>query len=605
MADFIWLTDCFVPGKKITFRNVSASGAAPVDTLIWTFRTADGGFLGMIGTGSDTVEIPFTVLGTYTVDLQVENSSGCRDAIRKEITLQPTYKLTAGYNEDFNGGDSGWLPVSADTSMSWTLGEPDFTGFQPVAGDDAWYTDLPPASGDYLEHSWVQSPCFDFRNSQNPLIKLDLMKSFVPGFDGAVLQYQESVTDGWKTIGSVGEGSNWYNAASLINLPGGSPAGWGLPLFDPDEEWVTATHDLEMLSGLPQARLRIAVATGGTRQMGNQGFAFDNIFIGDRVRTSVLEHFTNSSSFLCAGADDITDEFAASNTKSVIDIQYHTAFPGADPMNQNNPHPAATRVFNYGIQEVPFAVLNGGTATGTQYDFSGPGQMPSEEALKQASLEIPAFNVGIQVQWSEGDLEATATVTCLADTFTSSFQLYVAVIETEVTAYTGLNQDTAFRNVVMDMLPSPTGTLLGNAWSAWMSESRTFSWSYPAFVEDPEDLAVVAFIQNRDTREFLQATADYRSPQVSSPDRRSGPADLRLYPNPATDRVTIEMAEGRNGKGTLWVTDLSGRTVDAMETVPGQTRYELDISRLSHGIYLVLWEEGGVIKGRGKLMKAR
>ncbi|MGW8314077.1 MAG: PKD domain-containing protein, partial [Bacteroidales bacterium] len=532
IADFTWLTDCFVSGKKITFLNRSESVYAPIDTLIWTFRTADGGFLGMIGSSSDTVEFPFTVRDTYTVGLQVENGSGCQGETSKEIELQPTIRLTAGYREDFNGATTTWHPMSADTTYSWTRAVPDFTGFEPETGDRAWFTDLPLASDDYLEASWVQSPCFDFRSRQNPLIKLDLMRSFIPGFDGAVLQYQEVSTEPWKTIGSIGEGSNWYNMNSLLNKPGGSSMGWGLQLFDPDMDWVTATHDLDMLAGLPHVRLRLAVATGGQREMGNQGFAFDNVFIGDRVRTSVLEHFTNASSFLCADADDITDAFATANPGSVIDIQFHTAFPGDDPMNENNPYPASTRVFNYGIQEVPYAMLNGGVDPGTVYDFSGPGSVPNDDALKQASLELPDFNVDLQVNWMEGNLETKATVTCLADTFASNVQLYVVVIETDVTAYTGANLDNEFRNVVLDMLPSPNGTLLGKGWSAWMARSQTYSWPYASFLEDVDDLAVVAFIQNRDNGQILQATASYNSPQVGTVFRSALPAQLRLYPNP-------------------------------------------------------------------------
>lgn len=605
VADFTWLTDCFVSGKKITFLNRSESVYAPIDTLIWTFRTADGGYLGMIGSSSDTVEFPFTVRDTYTVGLQVENGSGCRGETSKEIELQPTIKLTAGYREDFNGTTSAWLPMSADTTYSWTRGVPDFTGFEPETGDRAWFTDLPPASDDYLEASWVQSPCFDFRSRQNPLIKLDLMRSFIPGFDGAVLQYQEVSTEPWKTIGSIGEGSNWYNMNSLLNKPGGSSMGWGLQLFDPDMDWVTATHDLDMLAGLPHVRLRLAVATGGQRQMGNQGFAFDNIFIGDRVRTSMLEHFTNSSSFLCVDADDITDAFATANAGSVIDIQFHTAFPGDDPMNENNPFPASTRAFNYGIQEVPYALLNGGVDPGTVYNFSGPGHVPNEDALKQASLELPDFNVDLQVNWMEGSLEATATVTCLADTFASNVQLYVAVIETDVTAYTGANLDNEFRNVVLGMLPSPNGNLLGKGWSAWMARSQTYSWPYASFVEDVDELAVVAYIQNRENGQILQATASYRSSQVGTVPRSPLPAQLRLYPNPATEVVTVDLAGEQNEAGCLRVIDISGRSVEMTETMPGKTRYLLDISHLSEGIYVILWEESGMVKGRGKLIRNR
>ena len=45
---------------------------------------------------------------------------------------------------------------------------------------------------------------------------MDLMKSFAPLTDGAVLQYQDVVSEGWKTIGNVGTGINWYNVTGLF-----------------------------------------------------------------------------------------------------------------------------------------------------------------------------------------------------------------------------------------------------------------------------------------------------------------------------------------------------------------------------------------------------
>lgn len=606
-ADFTWITDCYIPGRKIGFISMSTSEFSPLDSLSWTFRTSDGGVLGVIGSNvpTDTTEFQFTVRDRYMVDLLVQNQAGCHGEVGREIVLQPTIKLKdEGYKAGFNSAWSSWVPESADSLLSWKREEPDFNGFNRVAGDRAWFTDLPTEDGDYLENSWIRSPCFDFSDRKNPLIQMDVMKSFTPGFDGAVLQYQESITEEWKTIGKVGEGLNWYNVSGLVNQPGGSAEGWGLQLFDPDTEWVNASHGLDALAGLPQVRLRIAVSTGGERDIGNQGFAFDNVYIGDRIRKSIIEHFTNASCVACLEADEMVDNFTEVNSGSVIDLQYHTAFPGSDPMNDNNPYPASVRRSNYGINSVPYALLNGGTAENTEYDF-GPDGMPDEEALKQASLELPDFDVNIQVEWLENNLKATASVTCLADTFTSNIQLYVAVIETSVTAYSGINQDTEFKNVVLGMLPSPTGKLLGNAWSKWMTETRSYSWGYPDYIEDKEDLAVVAFIQNRDNGEILQADDAYLALQVGAAERALKPENLRVWPNPVSDLLYVDLGTSGQGSGILKVHDMTGKTAVTGNVHSGQSTYLLNLNGLSGGVYIILWEESGLVRGRARVMVIR
>jgi hypothetical protein len=274
-------------------------------------------------------------------------------------------------------------------------------------------------------------------------------------------------------------------------------------------------------------------------------------------------------------------------------------------MNENNPYPASTRSFYYGINEVPYAMLNGGTGPGMQYDFNGPGGTPDQEVLNHASLEIPDFDVNLDVDWKENNLEAFTSVTCRVDTFTSNIQLYVAVIETEINAYQGTNQSSRFHNVVLDMLPSPAGKLLGNAWSRWMTESRSYSWDYASYIEDIEELAVVAFIQNRDNGHILQAAARYLTPQVGTGPLLQDGGHLQLYPNPATDLVHVYLGDIHPARGGLKLTDLTGKMVLSRDIRPGETRHTLEVSELAGGMYLLWWEERGEIKARTKLILSR
>jgi len=607
-ADFTLLNDCFIKGEKTLFLDNSISAFANIDHLTWTFKTKSGGVLGTIESDSsaEVIEFPFTSLDQYQVSLDVMNEVGCSGDVTNPIDLRPVRNLNySGYYEDFNGKAAGWEALSVNNQSSWVRDEPDFAGFQPEVGDLAWYTDLPEHMDGYIEQSWVQSPCFNLSRLSNPVIQLDLMKSFVPGMDGAVLQYQEFANEGWTTIGIPGEGLNWYNQSDIQNTPGGSSIGWGLDSFVPDTGWINAGHALDMLVGKSFVKLRIALGSGGRQNFENQGFAFDNIFIGQRIRRSVLEHFTNSSIIEAADADEVVKAFVEEHSGIVYDLHYHMDYPGTDPMNINNPFPPSARSFSTGVPGVPYAILNGGVGDGYRYDFSDTSEEPDSEALIEASLEIPLFFVNMSVNYQEDSLKGEVVITCATDTFTNNLQLYIAVIEREVTAYTGLNGVTSFRNVVLDMLPSPAGILLGNEWGRGTTDTLVFHWEYPAFVEDVEDLSVVSFVQDMKSGYVMQADAKPHTPGVGISENRSPKSNMVLYPNPAHDRLYINYGEQIEKSGALKVVDLSGKLMLTSPVQPGYLIQQLDVSQLPEGMYMIYRMEGDEVKGYSKFIRIR
>jgi len=604
LVDFTWISDCFIRGELTSFLDRSQSPYATIDDLLWTFRTTSGGVLGQIASNNpeDTIDFPFTAINEYEVTLDVENDLGCSGSITRTISLKPIYTLTTdGYLETFDEQPADWLVDSEDDIESWVLGEPDFTGFVQTTGDLAWYTDLP-STADYLENSWVESPCFDLSALSSPLVLLDVMKSFVPGMDGAVMQYEHQVSEGWNNLGVVDGGINWYNSYGIFNKPGGSSFGWGLSQFEPDENWVRAGYAVDALADFSYVKFRLAVGTGEEESMGNDGFAFDNFYLGERVTNSVLEHFTNSASSEAADADEIVEEFISDYSSMVIDLQYHMDYPGEDPMNLNNPVPPSVRAFNYGVPSVPYAVLNGGSEPDYRYDFSDPTQQPNGEDLKNSSLDISPFDLSLSANFLSNSLEGRVRVSCKEDDFDSNIQLYVVVIETLVTAYTGANQTTAFRNVVLDILPDATGELLGNEWGVGVTKNLDFSWPYASYLENEEDLMLVAFIMNRDQGKILQSAIQEYTPGTGT---GNSPADVKamaIYPNPAYDYAYINLGAAVEKAGTLRLVDLAGRFVLTTEVLPGYSIYKLDISKLSQGVYTVQWIDSGDLRGHGKLV---
>jgi len=453
-----------------------------------------------------------------------------------------------------------------------------------------------------MENSWVQSPCFDLSEMKRPLFQMDLMKSFASG-NGVVFQYMDVHEEGWKTIGALTPGIEWYNADDIQNKPGGSSDGWGWDIFNPDSDWVTAAHDMDELSGAPYVSFRIAFATDESDGTGNQGFAFDNVFISERSKLAVLEYFTNSSDASSAIADDVVDAFGTEYLSEVIDIQYHMDYPGFDPMNENNPDPSSVRAFNYGIPKVPYAVLDGGESEEYRFDFSDLKTTPNVEIIKQLTLQVPAFNVDLEVDWLDNVLEATTTVTCNVEHYAEFIQLYVVVFESAVNAYVGINGDTTFRNVVLDMLPTPAGKLLGENWSKGNSDTRMNSWIYQPYVEDVEDLAVLAFVLDRNTKQILQAAVKFKTPQVGIGRNPVQMEALHIYPNPAKSVVNVNIGSSSERDGRFEVIDMNGRIVQSEHAPSGYQIYQMDVQSLNRGFYMIQWYEAGILKGRNKLVK--
>jgi hypothetical protein len=433
---------------------------------------------------------------------------------------------------------------------------------------------------------------------------MDIMKSFIPNTNGAVLQYMDVEDEGWITIGENKPGIEWYNSSDLANKPGGSPLAWGLNVFNPDKQWVKAVHDLDQVAAKPGVTFRILLTSTGAQGIGNQGFAFNNVSISERSKISILEHFTNSAENLGPAADNLIDSLGESYTGDIISLQYHMDYPGFDPMNFNNPVPATTRSFHYGIPDVPFAVLDGGISELYRYGFSDLKSTPILDNIGLGTLEKPDFDIGLKVDWKEDSLYTTTTVRCIRDDYSEYILLYVVVLETSVSAYTGANGDTLFKNVVLDMLPTPAGKLLSSGWEFGNTDTVTNNWAYQPYVEDLDDLAVVAFVQDRKTGKILQAAVNYKDELVDLVEIPEL-SQMRMYPNPARDVMYVNVGSTTQADGVIRILDLNGRLVHTEAMPAGQQIYQLDVHNLTRGMYVLQWMESGHIRGIEKFVKTR
>jgi len=159
-----------------------------------------------------------------------------------------------------------------------------------------------------------------------------------------------------------------YNCTANLGLktrirvaPGGSQLGW-TTIGTPDNGWVKAIHTLDELKDQTDVKLRMAYGSDGSSNV-RDGIAFDDIWIGDRNRNVLLEHFTNITDVSSSNANALVNTITDNKKEDVINIQYHTNFSGTDPYFSDNPADASARILFYGLTRAPYTFIDGGTKT--------------------------------------------------------------------------------------------------------------------------------------------------------------------------------------------------------------------------------------------------
>jgi hypothetical protein len=588
---------------KNTLPTVSLTGPADLcqgsiaDIIFELTGTAPWAVFYTDGTGENNFTAtasPFVLTvsrgGIYRVTriIDAEGLEGTELGEELVISSVHTILIEDWYTEIFDNGASGWTSFSPSSGMvnSWIFGLPDGDIFTSASeGSNIWYTDI--TNINIAEQSFVTSPCFDFSELERPMIAIDLWKEFGEDSDGAVLQYSINNDGNWKNTGMVGQGINWYNSSQITGMPGGQQTGWTATGTQPGENgWIDSRHDLDVIAGQNYIRFRIAYGSDGSGQS-QGGLAFANIRIGDRTRLVLLEHFTNANDENSIAANKIVNDIAESKKHDVAYISYHTAFPSSDPINSQNTSDPAARALYYGASTVPFSVMDGGLNGEGRYNYS-PARFNEIDMIRRALVQ-PYFNIGISQNQVNNDLSIEVEVSSVFALGPLDLTLHVAILETEIPgSVIGLGGDIVFRNVVRKLLPDAGGTFLPASWGANQSESYSFNWTIDN-IFDSENLALVAFIQDENSREVYQVgtSSEFGIPTfVDLPSIDFNKPGLVFYPNPATDYLFIEFGENLTGDHILEIYNLSGYMVRTEILKGGRSNYEISTESLQRGVYL-------------------
>ena len=254
--------------------------------------------------GQEKINFPFsyydlsqtenTITGIIQYPLDENNAN---DTI-KVVTHNLAWVNTFPYVEDFEDLSavkwySEWEYHSRPHS-SWQTGQPQAAVINSAAsGVNAAVTNLTGDAGT-VEYSYFVGPCFDFSSLTQPVIEFDMWKNLG---DAAYvyMQYNDTETDNWTLLGSLGEGENWYDP--VYGYQNNSWTG-------NSNSWIHAKLRLNNLGGKSKVRFRFVYKNNTNTAV--EGFAVDNIKIAQASNSDVgITRILNPVSDCNTGLDTI------------------------------------------------------------------------------------------------------------------------------------------------------------------------------------------------------------------------------------------------------------------------------------------------------------
>jgi plastocyanin len=610
-GNFTWKNDCYSPGAKLKLYDATVSELA-ITSQTWNFN--NGSFI------SSDLNTEYLMPDTGTVNVKYivrTNYANCADTVIRNIYLRPTVLIPADgfYKEDFESGKNGWGKDESDISNSWRFGTPDREVIKTASsGVAAWYTGYD-ISKQIRESSSVISPCFDFTNIQRPMIILNTFKRFDKNRDGAALQYRGETDTEWNYVGTEDDGIGWYNSTLITGKPGGDKTGW-TSIGDQETKWNESRHTLDSLKGKKNVKFRVSYGSDGTSQ-NNDGIAFDDIWIGERTRKVLLEHFTNTNSKQSNDATAFVDKIISGKEKDIITVQYHTNFPDDDPFFTVNPGDASARIFSYGLSRVPYSLIDGGfsgNAYASLADYKNASLDTND--ISRRSLMDSHFNLAVTPKINGEVLSVDCSVTA-SDVFSSdNLVLYLVVTEKKNSDQTGPLKDKVFLNVFRKFIPDAGGIELKKSWT----KGETFSVPVQTWVvqniKKPSDIEVIAFIQNSQTKEVYQAGSEVISTakssiNISTPNAIETAPKVQpevkeitfgMYPNPVISKLTIEFSSQLPADADIRIYDFQGAVKATYKVASGESEIVIEDISLKAGIYLIRISSGGIDLGHRKLI---
>ena len=249
----------------------------------------------------------------------------------------------------------------------------------------------------------------------------------------------------------------------------------------------------------------------------------------------MLEEFTQASCGPCASQNPAFNALIAANQGQngfiTNSLKYQVAWPGTDPMYNQNEEEVDARVSYYAVSGVPFAKMNGVSVSGPNY-MGAPANLTQSTLAATAATAAP-IEVDVVWDWANNSLNTINLTVTVTNTnggvdFTSADKVHIVIVEEEInfTSAPGSNGEKDFYMVMRDMLPDNNGNALSTVTAATPLVFTFNNQPVPANFYDISQLGVVAFVQNNSTKQIYNS--DYQANPGFPPGAGSTPADMTI-----------------------------------------------------------------------------
>lgn len=223
------------------------------------------------------------------------------------------------------------------------------------------------------------------------------------------------------------------------------------------------------------------------------------IVFSQSQRLVMVEHFTQASCGPCVQPNITIHNLMVQHPDKFTIINFHTSWPGVDPMNAHNPQEVAARVSLYGINYVPQSAVEG------DYYVGAPTGWTNMNIINERYQVPSPFELSINQRISNDTIFVTMLVHATAEV-TGPVSAYMGIIEKHIhfNNAPGSNGEKDFYNVFKKMLPTKTGIELPTPMSAGDYVVIESYWKM-ANVYNVDQLSVVSYLQNPTSKEMFQA----------------------------------------------------------------------------------------------------
>ncbi len=214
------------------------------------------------------------------------------------------------------------------------------------------------------------------------------------------------------------------------------------------------------------------------------------------------------------------------NTDVVVGIQYHMSWPAAnDPMYLNNPGDNNSRRGIYGVNSIPWAVIDGNRFS------ANVNNVQSLINIVQNAYDNDPSSFDLQLQYelndSEDQLTLTAMITATEEVSNLNSRLYLPVIEKFIHLSSPQpNGEQDFHNVLKALVPSSGGTQLPSEWELNDYMLFQYTWDVYGFY-NIDEVGLIGFIQNTGSSKEVNQAA-YGSAAAISPNHANDAAILEI-----------------------------------------------------------------------------